>query len=562
MFSGTLKKLSDIMLIDNSKKYLDSNLDRQKITVSLLDAISNSQNKGYIQINSLYLVEWFNNEAANLLSQVLNQSININDSLLSIFEGAPVHGFISNFTNAFRGKSSTFEIKLENLAHEKSVFKITLFPCYSNGYSTESVLIAIEEIPLINKSLTTIQIQEELLNVICKADNLLHPLSNNLNEIEKVFDLIGKAFQFDLIFFQNYPHESTYNQTLFDCLWTSGNKINDKENIFRVLIYFYEKQLKNNQFVIYDANKCDLVIDKFCMENSLKSFLLSPVFVNNAFRGFIGYLDFVKAKKWELLNWKTLSSISVKIGLLLHNLELENKLKKANEKAVAADRIKSEFLAQLSHEIRTPINTIQSFTSLLNDELLDSKDQEIKVYKEMIQRGTTRLIRSMDMMIQMAEFQSGAYESKIEKLNLFENILKPIISNFQKPVDEKQLSLRVVGATSDFYINGDQHSVSEMITQIVDNAVKFTEAGEIVLTLREGNNNHVLEISDTGIGISEHYIPFLFTPFSQEEMGYVRKYEGNGLGLALVKHYMDINDTKIEIKSKKDKGTTFKLFFK
>ena len=97
---------------------------------------------------------------------------------------------------------------------------------------------------------------------------------------------------------------------------------------------------------------------------------------------------------------------------------------------------------------------------------------------------------------------------------------------------------------------------------MIDNAVKYTEQGEVAIKiLRDSEERLIVEIKDTGIGIEEEYLPRLFEPFSQEEMGYTRKYEGNGIGMALVKTYCRLNNAEVEIESEKNVGSVFRIIF-
>ena len=97
---------------------------------------------------------------------------------------------------------------------------------------------------------------------------------------------------------------------------------------------------------------------------------------------------------------------------------------------------------------------------------------------------------------------------------------------------------------------------------MIDNAIKYTGEGEVTInTYRNEANKLVVEIKDTGIGVDESYLPNLFEPFSQEEMGYTRKFDGNGIGLALVNRYSELNNAKIEVESRKNVGSTFKITF-
>jgi signal transduction histidine kinase len=107
------------------------------------------------------------------------------------------------------------------------------------------------------------------------------------------------------------------------------------------------------------------------------------------------------------------------------------------------------------------------------------------------------------------------------------------------------------------HIYSDDYALNQIFSNLIDNAIKFTEQGKVVVEFSEQENFYNIEVKDTGIGISEEYIPHLFTPFSQEERGYTRRYEGNGLGLALAKQYCNFNNIHFSYSPKKDLGTTF-----
>ncbi|MCK5086899.1 MAG: hybrid sensor histidine kinase/response regulator, partial [Melioribacteraceae bacterium] len=96
---------------------------------------------------------------------------------------------------------------------------------------------------------------------------------------------------------------------------------------------------------------------------------------------------------------------------------------------------------------------------------------------------------------------------------------------------------------------------------LLNNALKYTAKGKIELSLKQSSKHGIVEVKDSGIGISDEYLPKLYAPFSQEEQGYSRKFEGNGLGLSLVKQYCDLNNAQIEVESKRGEGSTFRIKF-
>ncbi len=235
---------------------------------------------------------------------------------------------------------------------------------------------------------------------------------------------------------------------------------------------------------------------------------------------------------------------------------------KAKEKAEESDKLKSEFLAGMSHEIRTPINTIMSFISLLRDDLKGKNNSEYDEIFHAIELGSLRLTRTVDSILNMAQFQAGTFEVFKIKIDLVEDILKNINNEFQNTAKQRGLELTFENTATQTKLLGDKYSISQLFVNLIDNALKYTKEGFVNVKVYHDENGVLsVDVVDTGIGISENFLPTLFKPFSQEEQGYSRKFDGNGLGLALVKKYCEINDAIIQVKSEKNKGTKFTVKF-
>lgn len=239
----------------------------------------------------------------------------------------------------------------------------------------------------------------------------------------------------------------------------------------------------------------------------------------------------------------------------------EHELKVALRKSTESDRIKTFFLSQMSHEIRTPINAILGFNEIIKDQASTIMNDELQFSFGAIENGCMRLIRTIDQLLDMSQLRSGSYKADNAKFDLHEVILS-LIETYEQEAASKNIKINFEDNLKEVEIIKDKYSVSKIISGLIDNAVKFTEQGSINIMLAKNHSGKVyLSISDTGIGISKDYISNLFTIFSQEHMGYNRKYEGNGLGLALCKHFADINNISIDVKSKRDEGSTFTLIF-
>ena len=252
------------------------------------------------------------------------------------------------------------------------------------------------------------------------------------------------------------------------------------------------------------------------------------------------------------------------IVALLRDITDEEETKKyllfAKEAAEKSNKLKSEFLAQISHEIRTPINTVLGYVSLLEDLLENENDKEIDALFMPIQRSSQRIIRTIDLILDMSEVNSGTFELHIKEIDIAE-ALNLIVIEQRQAAKSKGLELKFtnnIGATS---LSIDEYTFGQIFINLIDNAIKYTKEGFINVILSKKQNNIVIEIVDSGIGISEEFIPTIFDAFTQEEQGYTRKYEGNGLGLALVKNYVEINKGTISVESTKGKGTIFRIEF-
>jgi signal transduction histidine kinase len=242
--------------------------------------------------------------------------------------------------------------------------------------------------------------------------------------------------------------------------------------------------------------------------------------------------------------------------------ETEEELKIAKSKIERSDRLKSEFLTQMSHEIRTPINTILSFTSLVKEELDGELDGDLMMSFEGIGNAGKRIIRTIDLMLNMSELQAGSYDYRAENIDVYGSVLDSLIFEYEPVAKAKGLGFQLLKEEAEIPVFADEYTVKQIFANLIDNAIKYSLEGEVTVTGKKTNDSrYCIEVKDTGIGISEEYIPQLFDLFTQEDQGYTRSYEGNGLGLALVKKYCDMNKAEISAESKKGAGSIFRVIF-
>ncbi|MGK9369228.1 LytS/YhcK type 5TM receptor domain-containing protein [Melioribacter sp. Ez-97] len=275
--------------------------------------------------------------------------------------------------------------------------------------------------------------------------------------------------------------------------------------------------------------------------------------------GVIALQDYEAENAYTEDDLRTLEIIASQLGLFLERVKILEELKIAKDKAELSDRLKTEFMAQMSHEIRTPINIITGSMQLIKEELPESKNSEIEELFDSINIAAARIIRTIDMILNYSELQTDSYEANFKIIDLEEILKKKLLGEFRIAAQSKGINLKYECNAKNTKIRGDEYSVHQIFANLVDNAIKYTHDGEVKITVTETENKIKVEVSDTGIGMSEEFMKKLFDPFTQEETGYTRLYDGNGLGLALVQKYCQLNKAVIDVKSKKGEGSVFSV---
>ena len=225
-----------------------------------------------------------------------------------------------------------------------------------------------------------------------------------------------------------------------------------------------------------------------------------------------------------------------------------------------ANSAKSEFLANMSHEIRTPLNAIIGFSEMVKSEIYGPLGSEkYSEYLNHIGESGTHLMRIINDILDLSKVEAGQMEIEIERFDLNDE-LDSCVASFSPIAKRHQINLELVA--TDLNIESDLKIFRQVLTNIISNAVKFTHSGGSIFISCEADGDMVLvKVRDTGVGMNSEELAEALQMFGQVQSTYARNHQGTGLGLPLVQRFMTLLGGKMEIRSRKDDGTTVELYF-
>jgi signal transduction histidine kinase/DNA-binding response OmpR family regulator len=266
------------------------------------------------------------------------------------------------------------------------------------------------------------------------------------------------------------------------------------------------------------------------------------------------FLPIYYLRKWFLLLFGVLFLVSLlAIILRIKHRRIEEALVIAKAEAMEASRAKTTFLSNMSHEIRTPMNAILGYSQiLLRGKNLDS---EQKKALQTIDSSGNNLLEMINEILDISKIEAGKMEVNPVNFNLIE-LTDEISSMFELRCQQKRLTWKVKGIDQPCIVKGDELKIRAILINLIGNAVKFTEAGEVTFKIESLlNNRYMFEVIDTGRGISTNNQKNIFMPFNQEKSG--AKMGGTGLGLAIAAKQLTLMKSELKMESKIGKGSRF-----
>ena len=255
---------------------------------------------------------------------------------------------------------------------------------------------------------------------------------------------------------------------------------------------------------------------------------------------------------------KMLSSIGL---TQLKQRETEKLLIKTNIRLKRLDKMKTDFFANLSHEIKTPINLIFSVIQLLekkiNNSNLDNDDFEIKKKILILKQNCYRILRLINNLIDITRLDSGHFDLQMQNGNIVK-VIEDITLSVAEYIEGKKIDLIFDTDVEEKHMCFDPNAIERILLNLLSNAARFVEKnGKIIVSINDMNEYVRIRVKDTGMGIKKNKLNLIFQRFKQVKTDLIKKNEGSGIGLSLVKSFVDLHKGKIYVESEYGKGTEF-----
>ncbi len=251
-----------------------------------------------------------------------------------------------------------------------------------------------------------------------------------------------------------------------------------------------------------------------------------------------------------------LQTFATQSALTIQNARLFREIEEKGRELEIASKHKSEFLANMSHELRTPLNAILGYTELILDKIYGDVPENIQEVLERVGKNGRHLLGLINDVLDLSKIEAGQLVLSLDDYSMQE-VVHTVFTAVESLAAEKNLELKVSVSPEVAHGKGDEQRISQVFLNLVGNAIKFTEAGEVRVEATASNDNFVVSVSDTGPGLSEADKQMIFEEFHQVDGSSTRKKGGTGLGLSIAKRIVEMHGGRIWVESTLGQGSTF-----
>jgi len=324
--------------------------------------------------------------------------------------------------------------------------------------------------------------------------------------------------------------------------------------------WWMDKLLKGETIHIMDVSRLptEAKAEKKTLEaQDIKSLLVLPLHVGRKLAGFIGFDNVRETGEWSDDDLALLRTSSEIIGSAIKRTLAEELISKQIGELKKLDKMKSEFLSVVSHELKAPLTPIQGYIDLLKSGEYGGLNYEQNKALDICMESSKRLKSMIDNLVEITRLESGNVKLSTEKMNLT-TLTESVLDEFKPTADEKNIRITYNKRVPSVTLTGDKDKLRTVISNLVGNAIKFTPDGSrVLISLKEGKRTIHFKVKDSGVGIPEEHQSRIFDKFYQADTSASREFGGMGLGLAICKEIIDLHGGSIWAKSKPGKGSEF-----
>lgn len=251
-----------------------------------------------------------------------------------------------------------------------------------------------------------------------------------------------------------------------------------------------------------------------------------------------------------------LQTFAAQSVLAIHNARLFQEIEEKGRELEIANKHKSEFLANMSHELRTPLNAILGYTELILDNIYGDVPEKIQGVLERLEKNGRHLLSLINDVLDLSKIEAGQLTLNLSEYSMRE-VVQTVSSSVEALAAEKNLDLKVVVPEDLATGKGDEQRIAQVLLNLLGNAIKFTENGEVRVEVVVSNETFLVSVSDTGLGLSQSDQNHIFKEFHQVDSSSTRKKGGTGLGLSIAKSIIEMHGGRIWVESNLAKGSTF-----
>lgn len=251
-----------------------------------------------------------------------------------------------------------------------------------------------------------------------------------------------------------------------------------------------------------------------------------------------------------------LHTFAVQSILAIRNARLFEEIEEKGQQLARADKHKSEFLANMSHELRTPLNAILGYTELILDQIYGEVPEKIVEVLSRLEKNGRHLLSLINDVLDLSKIEAGRFTLSLGDYSMIE-LIQTVFASVESLAAEKNLVLTTNLQEKLPFGRGDDQRLAQVLLNLVGNAIKFTEQGEITIQARTDNDHFIVSVTDTGPGISEENLTTVFSEFHQLDGSSTKQKGGTGLGLAIAKKIIEMHGGKIWVDSALGSGSTF-----